>query len=130
MRSIQKITETILLKEKDIYNYNSIKLYDSYIQNFLTKSSLKLCYIFWTSFLFCFYYKMHCIPTISIKNIIFFVIGLLQWFNFSHYFHKKVHESPEQFIGIGVGGILMVMVIITCVHMITIVLLYIHGLQV
>ena len=96
----KKITETILLKEKDIYDYNSIQLYDSNIQNFLTKSSLKLCYIFWTSFLFCFYYKMQCIPTISIKNIIFFIIGLLQWFNFSHYFHKKIHESPEQFIGI------------------------------
>ena len=37
-----KVTETILLKENDVYDYNTIQLYQSKFINFLTKSSLKM----------------------------------------------------------------------------------------
>ena len=43
----KEVTETILLKENDVYDYNTIQLYQSKFINFLTKSSLKMCYVFW-----------------------------------------------------------------------------------
>ena len=95
----KKITETILLKEKDEYDYESIKLYNSRLMNVCTKSSLTMCYIFWFSILLYCFYSQWTIPSISIKNSIFFIVGMLKWFNFSHYFHKKIHGSPEQFVG-------------------------------
>ena len=61
----KEVTETILVKENDVYDYNTIQLYQSKFINFLTKSSLKMCYVFWISVL-SYFYKIYMAHTYHI----------------------------------------------------------------
>lgn len=95
----KQVTETIRVKEKDVYDYKKIRLYDSAVLNYFTKSSLGLCYAFWCLALCYCFCTVWEIPALSVANIMFFVAGIFKWFNFAHFFHKKIHGPPEQFIG-------------------------------
>lgn len=97
--------EKIVLKKKDVYDYKKIRIYDYYIFDVLSNSSLELCYIFWLgciSILFYFSWSSIIFRSLfTILNLIKFIFGMMTWFNYAHYFHSIIHKKPiEDFSGI------------------------------
>ena len=91
----KSVVEKIILKKKDIYDYNKIRIYDYYIFDILSNTNLALCYIFWLGIIgaLCYFSWFPIISTslFTIFNLIKFISGIITWFNYSHYFHTTLH---------------------------------------
>lgn len=100
-KEYEKIMNKIVVKENDKFDYSNLKIYDNYLLEKITHSSLLLAYTTWLSilsFMFLFYWTT---PIISMSNLFYFLSGIITWFNYSHYFHKIIHQKPiEDFSGI------------------------------